>query len=451
MSPWFRSARLVLALLALCLLSCASHSDKTKPIRTALDAAQPRQALAILNEKLEVDSEKQVPDDAGGDNALYLLDRSMVLQALGQYAFASRDLQLCDKQIEVLDLSRGAGHELGKYLFSDDSGPYKAPAYEKLLINTMGMLNFLARGDLNGARIEARRLTVMQKYLSQSEGPGGGMTGPGSYLAGFAFEKSGEVDEALRFYDEALATGSYASLAAPVRRLATQSGYRTPRIRALLEGAPASPEGQPAAPSDDGEILVVVNFGRVPPKVAKRVPIGLALTYASGALSPTDHARANSLAAQGLVTWVNFPELGRGRGQYDAPGFALDGKWMPIEGVLAVDREAKRAWEDAKGTVVASAITRMVARVVAGEAVRRSTDDNVIGLLLSLGTQATLTAMDTPDTRSWETLPARIAIGRVSVKPGRHTIDLVARGERVRKTVDVSPNGFAVANLTVLR
>jgi hypothetical protein len=277
------------------------------------------------------------------------------------------------------------------------------------------------------------------------------MIGPGSYLAGFAFEKSGKLDEALRFYDEALQTGSYASLTGPVRRLAEQSGYRTPRIRALLEGEPAGAEAGPAAGSDGGEILVVVNFGRVPPKVAKRVPIGLALTYASGALSPTDHARANALAAQGLVTWVNFPELGRGRGEYDAPGFALDGKWMPIEGVLAVDREAKRAWEDAKGTVVASAITRMVARVVAGEAVRRSTDDNVLGLLLSLGTQATLTAMDTPDTRSWETLPARIAIGRVSVKPGRHTVDLVARGERIRKTVEVPPNGFAVANLTVLR
>jgi tetratricopeptide (TPR) repeat protein len=450
-SGWFRSARFVVALLALCLISCASHSDKTKPIRTALDAAQPRQALAILNDKLEVDSEKEIPDDPGGDNALYLLDRSMILQALGQYAFASRDLELSDKQIEVLDLSRGAGHELGKYLFSDDTGPYKAPAYEKLLINTMGMVNYLARGDLNGARIEARRLTVMQKYLSESEGPGSGMIGPGSYLAGFAFEKSGKADEALRFYDEALQTGSYPSLAGPVRRLAERSGYRTPRIRALLESAPAPAEGAPAAASDEGEILVIVNFGRVPPKVAKRVPIGLALTYASGALSPTDHARANALAAQGLVTWVNFPELGRGRGEYDSPGFALDGKWMPIEGVLAVDREAKRAWEDAKGTVVASAITRMVARVVAGEAVRRSTDDNVLGLLLSLGTQATLTAMDTPDTRSWETLPARIAIGRVTVKPGRHTIDLVARGQRLRKTVDVAPSGFAVANLTVLR
>ncbi len=449
MSAWFRSARLVSVLLALSLVACSSHSDKTRPIRTALDAAQPRQALALLNESLDVDSAKEIPDEVGGDNALLLLDRSMVLQSLGEYGFASRDLELSDKQIEVLDLSRGAGHDLGKYLFSDDTGPYKAPAYEKLMINTMGMVNYLVRGELNGARIEARRLAVMQKYLSDSEGKGVALTGPGSYLAGFAFEKSGKADEALRYYDEALQAGGYASLSAPIRRLSEQGGYRSPRIRAVLDTAPSGAAA--TAAGDEGEILVIVNFGRVPPKVARRVPIGLALTYASGALSPTDHAQANALAAQGLVTWVNFPELGRGRGEYDEPGFSLDGRWMPIEGVLAVDLEAKRAWEDAKGTVVASAITRMVSRIVAGEAVRRTTDDGVLGILLSLGTQATLTAVDTPDTRSWETLPARIAFGRATVKPGKHVIDLLARGQRLRKTVEVPPGGFAVANLTVLR
>jgi hypothetical protein len=83
-----------------------------------------------------------------------------------------------DKQIEVLDFSRNAAHDIGKYLFSDDVGPYKAPAYEKLMINTMNMVNYLARGDLQGARIEARRLAVMQKFLEQSENKGKSLIGP---------------------------------------------------------------------------------------------------------------------------------------------------------------------------------------------------------------------------------------------------------------------------------
>ena len=44
-----------------------------------------------------------------------------------------------------------------------------------------------------------------------------------------------------------------------------------------------------------------------------------------------------------------------------------------------------------------------------GETTRQAAGGGVLGALLSLGTQATMTATDTPDTRSWSTLPARIA------------------------------------------
>jgi uncharacterized protein len=332
----------------------------------------------------------------------------------------------------------------------------------------MNMVNYLVRGDLGGARVEARRLAVLQEFMKRSEDPSQAMVGPGSYLAGFIFEKSGRAQEAMRYYDEALAYGGYRSLEEPIRRLAAKSSYRSPRIRRILGEPEAAstpgpePAGEkqkietkadetsPPAQDDSGELLVVVSFGRVPIKVAKRVPIGLALTYASGYMSPYDRQRANRLALQGLVTWVNYPELGRARGTWDVPGFALDGKWQPIEGAIAIDQEAKRAWENVRGAVVASAITRMIARIIAGEAVRRSTDDKILGLLLSLGTQATLTAFDTPDTRSWELLPARMAFGRIRLPAGRHWVDLQARGVRKRVEINLPPRSFQVLNLTTL-
>jgi hypothetical protein len=414
-----------------------------------------------------------------------VLDRAMILQQLDRYDLASRDLEAADKQVEILDLSRSSADEIGRYLFSDEVGPYKAPPYEKLMINTMNMVNYLARGNLSGARVEARRLAVMQRFIREREDPGAHLNGPGSYLAGFTFEHSGEPQQALRYYDEALQYGDYASLYDPIRRLAARASYRTPRIRAIVgerepeatptkQPAPAAAgeverpkEAQQAPPSaadglvsgrrppagladDDGEILVVISFGRVPAKVAKRIPIGLALTYASGFMSHHDRARANYLAAQGLVTWINYPELGRPRGEYEVPGFAIDGRWMPLEGVLAVDRAARRAWEEAKGAVVASAITRLLSRIVAGEAIRRGSGGGLVGALLSLGTQATLTAADTPDTRSWSTLPARIAFGRARVRSGTHWVWLGARGTAKRQRVVVRPRGYAVVNFTVL-
>jgi hypothetical protein len=101
--------------------------------------------------------------------------------------------------------------------------------------------------------------------------------------------------------------------------------------------------------------------------------------------------------------------------------------------------------------VVASAITRMITRVVAGEATRQATGGGVVGALFSLGTQATMTAMDTPDTRSWATLPARIAFGRVRLKPGTYEVVLEARGVRKTQTVKIAAGGWQVLNLTSLR
>jgi hypothetical protein len=432
-----------------------------------LDQGRTKDALAQYNEALDVDSAKELPEKIGGDNVLFILDRAVVLQALKNNELSSRDLQIADKQIEVLDFSRSSVADIGKYMFSDDTGPYKAPSYEKLMINTLNMINYLVLRDLNGARIEARRLTVMQRHLKDSKGTREALNVPGSYLAGFVFEKSKQPDEALRYYDEALVNGELSSLDDAIVRLAAQSSYRSPRITAVLDRrkanaasvAPAATAGQPsqaaAAPtvpvSDPAEVMVVINYGRVPAKVARRIPIGLALTYASGAISPYDRGRANRLAAQGLVTWVNYPELGEPRGTWSSPLLTVDGQSRRLESTIAIDREAKNAWNEVRGSVVASAITRMITRIVAGEVTNQAAGGGTLGTLLSLATQATLTATDTPDTRSWSTLPARMAFGRFNVAPGAHWIDLEARGRRERYKIDVKPGDWVVLNLTVLR
>jgi hypothetical protein len=152
---------------------------------------------------------------------------------------------------------------------------------------------------------------------------------------------------------------------------------------------------------------------------------------------------------------VNYPELGKARGQYDRPFFQLDGRQQGLEGIVSVDAEAQRAWDQVKGTIIASAITRTIARVIAGKGVEAGANaaagkDSPLGLLLGLATQATLTATDTPDTRNWQTLPARMAFSRVMLAPGPRTVRLSARGATMTKKVDIKPGGFAVVNLTVL-
>jgi hypothetical protein len=430
------------------LVGCGGHEARTLKMRTALDVGDAKGAIKAINEELDVSSDKQLPKDIKGDNALLVLDRGSIQQSLVQFDLSKQDFEAADKAIDMLDLAHNAGDTIGEYVFSGSSGKYQAPPYEKLMINTLDMLNYLEQRDLNGARVEARRLAVIQKYyrdtLKHADNP---VLGLGSLLAGFTFEKSGETDEALRYYDEALAFSGYGALEDAVVRLAPQGSYRSPRIKTLLE------KGGPAEHRDDeGELLFVVGYGRVPHKVAERIPIGLALTLFSSSISPANQAAANQIALQGLVTWINFPTLAPGQGNYAVPSVRIDGRFVQLEEAVNVDREVRGEWKKIEGKIIVSAITRMIARFAVGQGIQTAAGrDNVVGLIASLGTQATLTALDTPDTRSWETLPARLAVARVRLPAGRHKVMLDVRGWHRNQEIVVEKGGWQVISLMGLR
>ncbi|MGH7269388.1 MAG: hypothetical protein ACREJ3_03075, partial [Polyangiaceae bacterium] len=145
---------------------CASHSERMLAVRTALDAGRPREAIHLLNDQMDVKSDKDLPANMDSDKALFVLDRGTIQQSVNQYDDSKRDLEAADKAVDMLDLAHGAKDTLGEYVFSGSSGKYRAPPYEKLLVNTLDMINYLEERDLNGARVEARRLAVMQKYIA---------------------------------------------------------------------------------------------------------------------------------------------------------------------------------------------------------------------------------------------------------------------------------------------
>ena len=457
---WHRFLQAKAVLCALLLLQgCAGHEAKTLRMRTALDAGNTASAIASLNEELGVKGDSELPKDlTNSDRALLLLDRATVQQSRVKFDLSKRDFEASDKAIDMLDLSHGVSDDVASYMLSDSAGRYRAPPYEKLLINTLNMLNYLETRDVSGARVEARRFEVMRKYLKDQTGVvSSGSLSLGSAIAGFTCELSGETDEALRYYDEALADGRFPTFGRTLPRLVAQGSYRSPRLRALLPAEDAPGVADPATAttahaSDEGEVFAVVGYGRVPHKIPERIPIGLALTMFSGSLSPGDRTRANEIAAQGLVTWVNFPALAPSRDYSDKPSVLIDGKPVQVDVAIDLDQEVRAEWKKLEGPIIVKSITRMITRFAVGKGVRAAAGKNDgIGFLASLVAQATMTALDTPDTRSWESLPARIAIARVRVPPGAHTVDLEARGMRRSQAIKLEPGGWSAVTLMALR
>ncbi|MCA9539683.1 MAG: hypothetical protein KC620_12390 [Myxococcales bacterium] len=440
----------------LTLAGCGGYASTSEAFRQSLTAGDPQVALTRVNEALEVPAAEQLPSNPKEDTPLLLLERATILQALGENKLSARDFQTADKNLDVLDLTGDTTGEISKYLFSDDATIYKAPPHEKLLLNTMNMINYLVMGDPSGARVEARRMLVNRKYLEKEEGEARSMMALGSYLSGFVFEVSGEPGPAMRHYGDAHDAGGVPTLAEAVGRLAARSGSSDPRLAELTENPPALAEDD----AKRGELLVVVQTGMAPFLLPERLPIGAAVVAASspgpGArLSRDEQQRANVFAAKGVLKWVNYPRLQRVALPSAPVDVDVDGQ-SPAGGVaLDVASKVNAQYEQVKGTLIAASITRLITRAVAGEltqaATRSASNNGLAGLLVGLAVEGAMTAADTPDTRSWVTLPAAFHIARARLPAGAHTVRVRYRGRTRTAQVNLAEGGFAVVNFSDYR
>ena len=243
--PAWRPVRGLLLTIALVLATassaCATYSDKTEAARAALVRGDYPGSIKQWNKILDVKDADELPAEWKKEHALVVLERGMVLQAMQEYRSSAKSLSAAEKELEFLDIARDGAGKLGKYVYSDSATKYKTSPTEKLSLNAVNMINYLAQGDLDGAKVEAKRFTVMRTYLRDYD-PEHEHGAFGSYLAGFVHERLGSYDEALRYYDEALQERDFGSLVEPIGRLALRGSYRGERIRDYLPiDAPAVP------------------------------------------------------------------------------------------------------------------------------------------------------------------------------------------------------------------
>lgn len=451
----FRLHRILLLGLLATLTACGGYSSSSEAFRRSMRAGVPAKALTEVNAALGVDRTDQMPTEKEADIPLLLLERATILQAMGNFKQSARDFQLADKWLDVLDLTGDTLGSISKYLFSDDATIYKSPPHEKLLLNTLNMINYLALGDASGAKVEARRLVINQKYLDGEGEAERSMLALSSYLAGYAFEVAGEGQAAMRHYGDAVAAGGLPTLKTAVRELNAYSGATDERVKAFYGDAKVDKRAT-------ADVLVVMQTGMAPYKIPHRVPVAQALLISSrgnrrgrNGLSSRQRARANSIAAKGLVTWVNYPSLQRVEGQRTVSGVAVNGQSVDSGVALDVEERVIQQFEQVQPSLVAAALTRVLARAAAGAitegAARSNSKGGALAMLAGLVLQGAMVAADTPDTRAWVTLPARISVARMRVPPGKHTITVRLSGVERIATIDAKAGGFNVLNFSAAR
>lgn len=463
------------------LAGCASYTDQIRESHRAVSNSQAELAVDKLNKQLGVEGIDEQPRALDDENALLLLERATLLQALGHYESASRDMMAVDDRLEWLDIQSDVADTILQYVYSDDAGPYRAPAHERLLLNTMNMINFLAAGDHSGARVEARRFDVLQRFFLDDGSAQliPDILGLGNYLAATAFEASQNYQTAARFYTKAYLHGTWPEPDdGRLLDIITVSGYRgaglgemRPDADDILERA-----GQRERISrseyreryQTGDTLMVVQTGMVPYRRAERVSLQQALRYSNRSpyvgLHFTAHTSDEALAlySAGLVTWLNTTSLTRqGTPSRNSAMLSLNNRTYRLTSPIAVGDQVEAAWNMVSATALAAGISRAIVRAAAGKATQHIVEAvaeqaavpgaGLIGWLSGMALQASLAATDTPDTRSWTTLPDGVHLVRLQLEPGVHDLELEVAHHRDSRQIEVNPDRFHLVNFSRIR
>ncbi len=110
--------------------------------------------------------------ESGVDRLIFLLERANIKQTMGDYEGSNADFEEAYRVIrryeDRADLSvRDTLSEGGSLLTNETVLPYKGSGFEKLLLHGFKAINFLMLGNLEGARVEIRRLDDRLKQERQ--------------------------------------------------------------------------------------------------------------------------------------------------------------------------------------------------------------------------------------------------------------------------------------------
>jgi hypothetical protein len=200
--------RIVAALLALVALGsgCTPYSVRTADMRAQLDADDIPRALDALDARLggSASSSSSSAKGLDGDRALLLLERATLLAEVGRLQESAEAFGIADKRLDVGDMvgagrdhrSRGFGIDTTGCIQGSASCPYRTIPAEKLMVNAMGTLVYLAMHRADQAAIEGRRIDVSRRFLDDRDVLPRNVLSLASFLAAIAFEKNGNDAEA---------------------------------------------------------------------------------------------------------------------------------------------------------------------------------------------------------------------------------------------------------------
>lgn len=431
---------------ALLLAGCATTSmfnpypHQAQAFRQA--ASDPAVATTVLT---SLDGKRN-----SADKMLYLMERARLLQLQNRYADSKTDFEGVIAGFEAIDNKAsltlsGTGAAGSSLLTNDNAIPYKGYGYERVMVHEFQALNYLGLGDAQGAAVELRRASGIQRALelkheaelSKAKGDASKNSIPlgdydqyftgmdtvtgtlrNSFQNGYTFYTSAVIWEALGEYNDALVDFKKALELNPAN---TQLQQDVIRVNERIDGR--KPKDATATPT--GAIVVLFEQGFVPEKR----PINLSLPMGDGTWSSIAFP---VYVAQDYV--APSPLSVRG----DDPQAAL------LQTTPLVDTSAlavKALKEQIPGMLV-----RQVLRVRAKKEMQNQVANNAGGFA-QLATSLYAIVSEQADLRSWLTLPANAQGARLSLSAGPHSLEFASTSGSLSVPIVVRPGRTTIVRV----
>lgn len=373
---------------------CATYGNALHDIDLAIQQGRPADALAKL----------ETLNGGARNQALYYINKGVLLRMngdiVGSIAAFEASKVLVDYQ-EATSVSETAG----QFALAEGATSYQPRPFERLQLHVFQALNHLEVGNWDAARVEAVQINLLLDRAYGGVAPHGG-DAFARYLSGIIFEGRGEDDNALIAYRKALEAydrnGTVrqvpADLESRLLLLTERFGLHNENEGfAKRFGEKRVAQAKTLAESGDGELVVVGMTGLVP---QRRETSSLHQDFTSGKFYRLSlpALRSRSGSANRLLLVEGDREIARS------------------ELVEDISVAAQRALDDELPALIA----RSIARNVIKNRVANEAGENSQGLEFLFNIASAV--MENADTRSWNTLPERLHLVRVSLPEGTHEL-----------------------------
>lgn len=424
-------ARIYLLGLALVCSACAAPSLRYKTEINRLSAAG---KFREADERVTAKKNKLYKKK---DAVLFYLDRAALLHDAQDPAASDEMLASAQAYIDEL-YAKSVSASAGRLLINDLTTPYYAANYERALTYYYRAQNFLQRGDVSSAAVEARRAVFFLDHLRADKRKGYNDDPFVQYFASLVFESVGQLSDA---------------------RIARQNAFNAYRRLGGKLGVSAPEFSVPKNAGELGEVIIFHYNGLLPLKKTQTVQVAWseAAAMASSPQETTDSVSPevqNALAAGlfGSAVTLSYPVLVPQPFRVASSFVEAGGQRYVTQKVADFAGAAKIDLDEKLPGIWFRTATRAVAKQVAAaqarQAARSAANDDTVGDLAGMFVSALGAALEKADTRQWFTLPAEVRMTRLFLTPKTQDIKLLFRdgygniiGEHVFENVPVERGG----------